>query len=101
MGCNVWNDTYYFSEDGKVQYILSFLEDEPVVKEGRYKIVYSKNPIPLDIILNDSDSRLRIVRFIGEDRSKMQMRFDPERKMRPINFESNGTPIWLTKKVNK
>jgi hypothetical protein len=92
--------TFYFSEDGIAQMI--FTKPTPKVIEGRYKFDYSKNPIQLDINWSDNLVMLGIVRFIGEDKNRLQIIYtwgdDPKR---PANFEVNQPIWWLTKKVKK
>jgi len=69
--------------------------------EGRYMIDYSRSPIEIDISVKDKETLQGIIRFVGEDRNRMQMLFDPEGKKRPVAFEPDLRLVTWTKKAKK
>jgi hypothetical protein len=74
-----------FSGDGTIAHLTK--DPEGVVsKRGRYDMDYSKDPIRLDVFFDDNTARFAIVRFIGDDRRKMEVAYSREGNRRPAGF---------------
>jgi len=100
------NAVFYFSKDGKVQKTgEDFITEKEKVDEGEYEIDYSKNPVQLKInwlIEGKNYNSPGIVRFIGEDKDRMQYCWNfPEDPTPPPSFDNAPRCWWLTKKVKK
>jgi len=77
-----------FSEDGTVVHLTK----DPggyIIKRGHYKLDYSKDPIQLDVFFNDNTARFAIVRFLGENKSEMEVAYPREGEKRPAGFEKS------------
>jgi hypothetical protein len=96
---------FYFSKDGKVQKIgTDFFTEKEKVQEGEYKIDYSKNPVQLEInwlIEGKNYKSPGIVRFIGEDKDRMQYCFSFPDEPPVSSFDNALRCWWLTKRVKK
>ncbi len=83
------------SEDGTfVQ--LTMGPGGPVTRRGKYKIDYTKDPIPLDLLFNDNTARFAIVRFPGEEKKSMELAYNREGMDRPAGFGKGTDVISLT-----
>ena len=90
---------WVFLDDGICQRIAGYDSLAPEeLKEGTYKIDYSKTPIQISIYFKgDNAFNYGIVRFIGEDKSKLQFRFDLSGKNRPTNFDNVDIHLYTKK----
>jgi hypothetical protein len=99
------DSVFFFSKDGKVQKIgTDFFTEKEKVEEGEYKIDYSQKPIQLEInwyIEGKNYKSPGIVRFIGEDKNRMQYCFSFPDELPVSSFDDALRCWWLTKKVKK
>lgn len=100
QGHVMYSKSYYFSDGDRIQFIVMAIDNKPIVREGRYKIDYSKDPMQIDVDWG-ANKQYGIIRFVGDGNNKMQILFDQYDGKRPVNFNIDRDPIWLTKKVKK
>jgi len=99
------NSVLYFSKDAKEYKIgTDFFNDKEKEEEGEYKINYSNKPVQLEInwfIEGKNRKSPGIIRFIGEEKNRMQYCFSFTDELPVTSFDNATRCWWLTKKVKK
>jgi hypothetical protein len=96
----IWGGNYVFLEGGYIQFVRINIDKPRSTDSGTYRIDYSTDPTQIDIEWRNGKSEVGIIRFVGEEKSLMEIELStPGSNQRPTGFGRDT--MLLTKKVKK
>ncbi len=96
----VWGGEYVFQDGGEIRFVRKSVGKPDSVDVGRYKLDDSLDPIRIDIQWGNGKSEAGILRFVGNQKSLMEMELAPAGSgERPTKFGKDT--MLLTRKVRK
>jgi hypothetical protein len=93
-------ENYIILANGDIKFVGINIGKPESVAIGKYKVDCAMDPIQIDITWENGKSENGIIRFIGEEKKRMEIELStPGSNERPIGF--GGYTMLLTKKVKK